>query len=488
MENPTLPDDVRAALPAVAQAYLSFLEAQVVQVVALQGQVLALEAATAALGAQVADLQARLRQYSGNSSRPPSSDPPDAPPRPTPAPSGRRPGGQPGHPGHRRALLPSSQVADIVVHRAETCEHCGAVLPPEAPAVGEPRREQVWDVPPVKPVVIEHQYPTVCCPTCRRLVAPPPPAAEVSSAFGPTVTALVGLLHGRFRLSARETVAVLADCFGVPLGLGSVPALYTEVGDALAGPYAEVQAAVQTGTRANVDETGWKQAGRRRWLWTAVGALGTLFLVASSRSAQTLTTLLGAFGGIVSSDRFSAYRGLPLDRRQICWAHLKRDLAAFATWGGQTGPWGTAALGVVAKIFATWHQFRAGELDRAGLQTAMAPIQTQMRALLERGSDLSPPRALCRDMLALWPALWTFLTVEGVEPTNNAAERALRPAVLWRKGCFGAASDAGNLFVERILTVTATCRQHERPLLTFLTDAVRAHRAGFLAPSLIATP
>jgi transposase len=472
MASLTLPEGLRASLPPEAQAYIAALETQV-----------------AALSARVEQLEARVRQHSGNSSRPPSQDPPDAPPRPTPAPSGRRPGGQPGHRGHRRGLLPSEQVDEIIVHRPSHCEHCGAAVPSEAPAEGEARREQVWELPPVTPLVTEHQYPTVCCVACRRLVAPERPTAEEASAFGPGVAALVALLHGRFRLSAREVVALLADAFGVPLSLGSVPALYTEVGAAVAAPYAQVQAAVETGERANVDETGWKQAGQRRWLWVAVGAVCTLFLVTSSRGAQTLTRLLGgAFAGIVGSDRFSAYRSLPLERRQVCWAHLKRNLAAFTTWGGPTGPWGEDALALIERLFATWHRFRTGELDRAGVQAAMAPVQTQMRALLERGSDLSPPRALCQDLLALWPALWTFVTVPGIEPTNNAAEQALRPAVLWRKGCFGAHSDAGNLFVARILTVAATCRQQQRHLLTFLADAVRAHRASLPAPTLIATP
>jgi len=463
METPGLPEEMRAGLPAAVVDYITYLESR------------------------LARLEAQLRQHSGNSSRPPSQDPPTAPLRPAKAPSGRRAGGQPGHPGHRRELLPVSQVDEVIVHRPSVCGHCGGAA--EAPAVGAIRRQQVWELPAVRPRVTEHQYPSVCCGACQRLVAPERPTAEEAGAFGPRVAALVALLHGRFRLSARETAAVLADCFGVPMGLGSVPAACAEVGDALAGPYTAVQASVAAGERANVDETGWKQGGKRRWLWTAVGVLGTLFLVSASRGAKTLTALLGdAFAGIVGSDRFSAYRSLPLERRQVCWAHLKRNLAAFATWGGETGRWGKDAGVLVDRLFATWHQFRDDQLDRAGVQAAMDLVQTEMRALLDRGSDLSPPRALCQDMLALWPALWTFVTVEGIEPTNNAAERALRPAVLWRKGCFGAASDTGNVFVERILTVSATCRQHERHLLSYLTAAVSAHRAGFPAPALLPTP
>jgi transposase len=187
----------------------------------------------------------------------------------------------------------------------------------------------------------------------------------------------------------------------------------------------------------------------------------------------------------VGSDRYSAYAQVPLERRQLCWAHLKRNLAAFAAYGGAVGPWGTEAEGLVGELFATWHCYRRGDGDRAGLAAAMAPHQAAVRTLLERGCALAAPRALCQELLACWPALWTFVRVPGVEPTNNAAEQALRPAVLWRKGCFGAVSDGGNIFVARMLTVATTCRQQQRDLLPFLTAAVTAHRTGLPAPTLI---
>jgi len=243
---------------------------------------------------------------------------------------------------------------------------------------------------------------------------------------------------------------------------------------------------VRDSPHLNVDETSWRQAGARRWRWVVVGVLGTFFVVAAHRSRAVFETLVGeAFGGIVGADRYSAYAQVPLARRQLCWAHLQRNLAAFAAWGGAVGPWGTEAEVLVGELFATWHRFRRGERDRAGLATALQPHQMALRALLERGCALAPPRALCQELLACWPARWTFVRVPGVEPTNTAAERALRPAVLWRKGCFGAVSDTGNLFVARLLTVAATCRQQQRDLLPFLTDAITAHRAGLPAPALI---
>jgi transposase len=259
------------------------------------------------------------------------------------------------------------------------------------------------------------------------------------------------------------------------------------VATALDEPYWDVRARVEVQTHANVDETGWKQAGERRWLWVAVTALCTLFVVARHRSAAVLATVLGeTFDVVVSSDRFRAYLSIPLERRQVCWAHLKRNLTAFAERGGEIGDWGTEAVGVVEKVFAAWYRSKEGG-NRARLQEEMAPWRAKMQGLWERGTTLPSwmVRALCNDVRKLEQALWTFATVEGVEPTNNAAERALRPAVLWRKGCFGADSSNGNAFVAKILTVSATCRQQHRHLLTYLTDAIVAYRDGQPAPSLL---
>jgi transposase len=288
----------------------------------------------------------------------------------------------------------------------------------------------------------------------------------------------------------RETTEVLGDLFGVPLGVGSVATLCQDVNAALTDPYEAVRAQVEAETHANVDETGWKQAGERRWLWVAVTALCTFFVVAKQRSAAVLLSVLGeTFDGVVSSDRYKAYLSIPVERRQICWAHLKRNLLAFAERSGAIGDWGKEAVGVVEKVFAAWYRFKDGGGDRARLQQEIAPLRQDLQALRESGATLPSwmVRALCNDVGKLEPALWTFARVEGVEPTNNAAERALRPAVLWRKGCFGADSEAGNNYVARILTVAATCRQQSRDLLDYVTAAVDAYRSGHPAPPLLAS-
>jgi transposase len=479
-ELPRLSDDIRAGLPPEAQAYVAALEAIIAELLAQ----------LKSLQDQGAELQARTRQTSRNSSRPPSSDPPSAPPRPRARTSGRKRGAQPGHRRHERELLPVEEVTQVVEHRPTSCPKCETRLGGDLPDAEEPRRQQVWDVPVIQPEVIEHRYHRVVCPTCQATIEAEHPAEVPNGAFGPSVTALVGLLHGRYRLSVREVVAVLLDVWRLPISPGGVMDLCQVLSAALAQPYAESRGVLSAAALSHVDETGWKQAGQRRWLWVAVSVACTVFLVATRRSAKALQELLGeAFQGIVTSDRFKAYLAIPVERRQVCWAHLKRNWQAFSERDGPVGEWGQQALKLIERLFRVWHQFRAGEVDRTGLQTQMQPIQTQVRQLLAEGPKLplSQAQAFCRDLLALWPALWLFVSVEGVEPTNNAAERALRPAVLWRKGCFGTQSDTGNLFVARILTIVATCRQQERHVLSFLTDAVRAHLAGQPAPLLIPT-
>lgn len=440
-----------------------------------------------ALHAQVTDLTARLGQHSGNSSRPPAADPPAAPKRAARPPRGQRRGAQPGHPGHHRPLLPPEQVDQFVEHRPTCCPHCRTPLPADLPPQGAIQRRQVTELPPLTPHVTEHQLVSLTCPACQALVPPPVPADLPPGAFGPRLVSLCALLHSHYRLSARQICALLADLGGLEVALGSVPACWQTVSAALAPSYEQVRAHVEQQPVANVDETGWNQAGVRHWLWVAVTALAALFLVSRQRNRATRRQLLGAaFAGIVGSDRFSAYGDLPLAQRQICWAHLLRQVAGLRDRGGGTVAWAEVLLAVIGQMFHHWHRYQAGDYSREELAACVAPVQRALRAGLEAGRGLSDGavQSWCQAVLAVWPALWTFVAVAGVEPTNNAAERALRPAVLWRKSCFGAASAAGNEFVARSLTVVATCRQQERHVWSFLTEAVQAYWAQSPSPAL----
>jgi transposase len=317
-----------------------------------------------------------------------------------------------------------------------------------------------------------------------------PPAAP-PGAFGPRLQAVIALLSGRYRLSRREVADVCAEVLGVAVSVGSVAALCQATAVALAGPVAALQDAIQRAERVNADESRWPVDGRRGWLWVVVGQAVTVFTVAMSRGSAVIQGVLGVgFAGILGSDRWSAYTWVAPERRQVCWAHLKRDFQALVDWGGAARPVGLAALGLVERLFDAWHAARDDPAARARLGEALAPIQAEFRVVLEDGAAGANPKAggLCRALLKLWPALWTFATAPGVEPTNNAAERAIRPAVLWRKGCFGSQSEAGAEFVARLLSVAATCRQQDRPLLEYLTAVCIAAQQGHPVPSLLPEP
>ncbi|KAB8333709.1 IS66 family transposase [Scytonema tolypothrichoides VB-61278] len=443
----------------------------------------------ALLVARVAALEARLNQNSNNSSKPPSSDPPSAPPRPTKTPRGKpkTKGAQPGHPDQQRELLPEAAVDKVVPLRPSCCSSCHADLPDTLPSLGLPRRQQVFELPEFKPLVTEYQYHSVCCPQCRAFVTAPRPAEVPPGSFGPRAVALIALLHGRYRISNREVVALLRMVWLLPVSLGSVANLQQVASSALAPAYAEVQAAIEAEDHVNADETRWREGQRKPWLWVAVGSVATLFLLAYGRGKKQLGLLLGeTFAGLVSSDRFTAYNSLPTERRQLCWAHIVRNLRGRAE---AKGPWqeeAAALLGLAEEVLVVWAKYREGELSKAAMKEQLQVLQAAIRKRLEDNQQQSNYLgSLCSELVKHFCALWTFVEHEGVEPTNNAAERALRPAVLWRKGCYGTQSESGSRFVERMLTVSATCQQHERPLLPYLVDAIAAYWAGQPAPRVL---
>ena len=422
------------------------------------------------LVARIGELEERLRQSSQNSSRPPSSDAPAVDRPATPRPSGRRPGGQPGHEGHERMLLPEDQVDTIVPVTPRRCRRCAAPL---HGVDATPGRHQVTELPPLRPHVTEYQVHTLACARCGATTAATLPAGVPRGAFGPQAEATVAVCTGVYHLSRRTTVGLMGDLFGVDLALGTVTACEQAVSAAVAGPVAEAHQYVQQQEVAHVDETGWREGNHRAWLWVMVSALVTVFLVHARRSTVAARSLIGACEGILVSDRWSAYRHWPIEQRQLCWAHLLREFTAFTERGGAAARLGRALLTDADRMFARWHRVRDGTLSRRRFWREMRPVRRRVECRLRRGTTGTEGKtaATCRDLVPLLTALWTFIDLPGVEPTNNAAERALRPAVLWRKGSFGTHSAAGSRFAERMLTVTTTLRQQGRNVVDYVTQA-----------------
>jgi transposase len=451
-----------------------------------QDYILALEARVAALEATVQELLERVQQNSRTSSRPPSSDPPERE-RPRRQPSGRRRGGQPGHPGQTRTLVPVEDVDVMIPLKPEQCVYC------QQPLVGDdlqPQRHQVLEVPPIQPIVTEYQLHQLVCPVCGDTTRAAWPDGITTGTYGPRVHAITALCTGAYRLSKRTTQHLLDDLFGVPMSLGTISTLEAAMVDAVTAPVEEARAYVQEQASVSMDETGWRQGNQRAWLWVAVTTWVTVFLVRLSRGGQVARELLGKkFQGILVTDRFSAYHWYPVRWRQLCWAHLLRDIEAMIGRGGRSQDIGEALCAQAHQMFHWWHRVRDGTLKRSSFRTYMTPVRRQVERLLEAGTRCGHPKTegVCREVLKMRPALWTFVHLAGVEPTNNASERAIRPGVLWRKGSFGTQSARGSRFVEAMMTIVATLKQQHRNPLAYLTAACEAALRDEAAPPLLPT-
>lgn len=436
---------------------------------------------------RIRELEARLGLDSTNSSRPPSSDPPGKRRRSKRS-SGRKRGAQKGHAGTHRSLLPTERVDHVLTHRPDECGHCGHSLEGAA-EVERPRVHQVVELPEIRAEVVEHRAPRLCCPACGKTNRATFPVEVSRSSFGPRLVAMGAMLTSRFRLSRRDLEAFFTDLLDVKApSLGTTQAFANEAAAALLPAYREVRRAVRRSEHAGIDETGWKLRGMSRWIWTATTPRATLYHVGRSRSRRDLHRLVGPeYSGVVTSDRWSTYKAC--SRRQLCWAHLVRNLEGLALRGDEAARFARWGLAECERLFEAWHALKSGELEREGLRRRLVPIQARLGRLLGRGAQGGDRRvaAFCRDLKAHWESLWTFASVDGVEPTNNAAERSLRRAVLWRKCCFGSQSGRGLRFVERMLTVTETCRQNQLNVLDYLTRAIVAGRQNARAPRLLPT-
>jgi len=443
----------------------------------------------AELEARIRDLEARVGQNASNSSLPPSANPPQAPPPVRKQPTGRKPGAQPGHTAHLRERLPPERLTETTVHYLpEICVACQHDLP-HLPGLDdpEPHWHQVVELPELPVQVTEYQAHARTCPHCAKVTWAKIPDAIRDHVCGPRLTATMSFLSGHLHVSKRGIEEFVETVFQAPIALGTVSNLEQEMSAALAQAHAEAQEAVQEAAAKNVDETGWKRAGAKCWLWAAATTAVACFVIAPTRGAAGLATLLGKkIKGIISSDRWSVYGQLRLGLRQLCWAHLKRDFQKLVDRGGAAKEYGDLGLTAVQILFHEWHLFRGGG-NRAALQRELEPLRQAMRSWLEEGARCSDAKAaaLCGNLRALEPALWTFMYKKDVEPTNNHIERLLRSGVLWRKNAFGCHSEGGCRFVERILTVVQTLRLQKRPVLAFLYESLVSHRSSQPAPRLL---
>jgi transposase len=434
---------------------------------------------------------AALTTDSTNSSKPPSSDGPQVS-RPKKK-SSRSAGGQKGHKGHKRELLSADKMDNLLDHYPSTCANCAAPLDPETcEKTSEPARHQTFDLPEViKPVMTEHRCHELGCVICGHKTRAELPAEVAQSQFGPRVHGAVAYLTSVHKIGRRGIVEIMNTLFGLNLCLGSVCNCIERVSPELEAVAEKARQGLSDAVNLNIDETGWKCKGDRRYLWVFVSPLVVYFSIAASRGAKVLKSVLGdAFNGVISSDDHSAYNAYHRNGiRQLCWAHIIRKLKGLKDNRSSPDAWifSKNMLHEIGRILACWHAFKDGIINRPQLLDATALMRARMKNYCLKYSKSSDKqvRTRAKRLLRYWHCLFTFLTHEGVEPTNNSAERGLRPAVQWRKLCFGNQSEAGERFTERILTVTRTCQLQGKNAFHFLANLMDAAFKAADRPSLI---
>ena len=432
---------------------------------------------------RIAALEERLRKNSTNSSRPPSSDPPSVKRRPPTSPSGKKRGGQPGHRRHARPLVPPEQVRQVIECKPPECRWCRGALAGDDP---EPLRHQVAELPPVRPVVDEYRLHRLTCPRCRTSTRAKLPPGVPTGAFGPRLRAILSVLAGAYRRGKRPIRQLASDLLGLSISVGMISRLERRAAAELEAPVEELREHVRRASSAHIDETSWRQGHDKAWLWAAVAKRATVFTIARSRGADVAKAMLGTDARkVVISDRFKGYAWIK--RRQFCWAHLDRDFQAMIDRGGEPAEVGRRLLGHSERLFDWWHRVRDGTMARSTLRSYVDVMRYAFRSDLRRGLECGCARTAgtCRELLAGETHLWTFVRVEGIEPTNNHAERALRHGVIYRKLSGGTDSEAGSRFVERMLSVVATCRQQGVEVLDYLSRCYQAVLDGRPAPSLL---
>ena len=483
-----------ASVKALVLSLLSRVEA-------LETQFEDLRAENAQLRAENAGLTEKLQCNSQNSSQPPSQDKEKGVKGKKKPRSSRSRGGQVGHSGKGPKLYPPEACKRIENYYPIHCHQCGESLFGEDP---NPYRVQKVDVPKIVPVVVEHRFHQLGCECCGALTRGWDEEVINTPMYGEQLTGLVGWLSSVGHQSHRQVKELLLEVFDIEISTGGINRLRMELSESLSTIVEDAGDYIQNQSQVNMDETGFRQGNgdgqnpqhSKGGLWVVVTPLVSYFSVALSRSQEVAKTLLGdTFGGIVGSDRCGSYSWLGNEQRQVCWAHLKRDFTKIAERASPSTKLGTALLKQQKRLFKLWYQVREGTLTRDDFIEQVKPIRRELKRLLEEGAhhkietgDNTPfakTVRTCRKMLTVEPAFWTFAEHDGVEPTNNAAERALRPAVLWRKQSFGANSQNGSQFVARMMTTVTSLKAQQRSVFDFLSNAVKASRHGFPKPSLI---
>ena len=483
---PEIEAEMTPAVKAFVVSLIDLIQSLTERSEMLIDQVHTLTVQSQALADQVQKLTEQSQKSTPrNSSLPPSIEHPHGKPEPKKK-SGnkRKQGGQKGRKRHLRELIPSVDCQDVIPCKPTACRRCGGELKEDS---SEPLRHQVWELPEIQPIVCEYQLFRGHCPCCGITTTAELPEGVPSGQCGPRLAAFTGLLMGHFRQSKRRTASFLSDLLNIPCSPAWTVKIQNLVSDAAADPYKELRDSLAEQPQLFVDESPTKENRKKAWLWVAVAQTFAVFGIFSNRSRESLVSLVGDYTGIIlNCDRAKMY--LDGKRLQWCWAHLKRDFQKLIdSSNGQVKRMGHDLMRQQQQLFEYWRQYKAGKLEWEAFQESVQPIEKEVRQLLLRGRFSGNKKLIgfCSGLYEGREHLWTFTRVFGIEPTNNTAERALRPAVIYRKLSFGTQSATGSRYLERLLSVSETCRLQNRNVYQYLIEVMEAKYAGRPTPSLL---
>jgi transposase len=440
----------------------------------------------------VLELRAALNRDSTNSHKPPSSDGPKSQAERNKDKRDKKKrkkrGGQPGHKGHHRVMIDLDKVDKIIDCFADMCHKCDTAL---SGTDKSPHRHQVTELPVIKPEVTEYRLHRRKCPCCKAVTKGKLPSGLSASAFGPRLQAACTVLTGKYFLSKDEAVSAMSSLMGTELSPGSMCNIEKRMARALAHSMDEAQDFIKGSDTIHMDETSWRTDRERSWLWTASSGPIAMYAVCDERASVVAKELIGEdFKGLVHTDRYSAYSWLDEKQRQFCWAHLLRDFRAMSQRSGATGEVGDRLVELTHGLFSMWHKVRDGTMTRAEFRDKMVPVRKRFYELFVEGGVVgsAPHGGMCRNLKKQVVSLWRFVELEGVEPTNNEAERNMRRGVLWRRKSLGSDSVLGTVFTERVLTVVESLRRQKRDVLDFLKRSIEALADSVKPPSLLPAP
>lgn len=444
-------------------------------------------------------LNQRVNQDSTNSSRAPSTDSPQAKAKRKAEEKiakvkhgTRKQGAQPCHETVVRPLLPLEEGDVVIDCKPRICGHCGETLDKYSDTA--PYRQQHYDLE-IRRRITEYRKHKIVCPCCGKTTEGTLPDAVNKSAYSPRLAAFVVTLTGLFQMSRRMAKAFIEGVTEIPISVGSISNLEKEMTMAAEPVMSEIEKAAQGANKGNADETGFGlKNGQQGWLWVLVTPCAILFRLFSGRGQEWTSRLLGCFTGILTSDRWGGYNRYPSYKRQLCWAHLIRDFKAMSGSGPEGEAIGAALRKAARSMFRKWHRYKRWKenqekqgikISTTVLESQMRIIQDRVKVLLTEGAKRGVPK--CQTILKVESMLWTFTRMEGIEPTNNAAERSIRPAVLWKKRSFGVESERGCQYVESMLSIWATSRLNGVNPIAFLKELICSYRAHSSVPCILAT-